>query len=131
MSYRQRNMLGAEKMSSLYVVPLSLLIWLSQGNSSEHWSALPWHLNPELHRGLRRQVTPFLCSVCFAEEESQMVIFIPVARSSGHWPAGKRSKTINSFSLPMNGEGIDLIQELELTMPYPQLLIYSFAFLVT
>lgn len=83
---------------------------------------------PKLHRELRREVTALLCSVCLAEEESQMVYSF---WGTEQWTLACWEKIQAHQFNSMNGECIDLIQELELTMPYPRLLIYSFAFLVT
>lgn len=56
---------------------------------------------------LRRQSSFFVSAPCVAislPEESQAVQFV-VAQRCGHWPNGKRSSAISTFSFPVRQLG--------------------------
>lgn len=128
-------------MSKLCAVPaFADLVQPGREQQEAGHTALPWCLDPGVGRsrawgwGGSSCFVSALCAVHKLQEESQLMLFTVVASGCAHWPAGKRSKTINSFSFPMqqlDGESIDLIWEPELTKPYPQSLICSHVLLET
>lgn len=136
MSNRQRNVLVAKDVGAAYC---PFLCWSDSDGNEQQWlphspALVPWaRSRRKLGMRLRRQSSFFVSAPCVAislPEESQAVQFV-VAQRCGHWPNGKRSSAINSFSFPMRqlgGESTDLIWELKLTKPYPQLLVCSSPF---
>lgn len=140
MSNRNRNVF-ADKDVGAACCPC--LCWSDSDGNKQQWlphspALVPWaRSGRKLGMRLRRQSSLFMFApwvVIRFPEESQAVQFAVVAQRCGHQPNGKMSSTINSFSFPiklLRGESTDLIWELKLTKPYPQLLICSSALFET